>query len=262
LKGRASRPRSWQAAQVSDDIVVWGLTQAWGLSDVSPFVSKLELWLQLVGLPYEKRYVTGPLRSRTRKIPFVDLDGGQRRLEDSGHIIATLGRERGVDLDRELDGHARARHLLVRRLIETHLYFVMLHQRWQDPAGFELSRKAYFERLPAPLRGLAAFIARRGALRNLHGQGLGRRELHEVQQEGLEDLETLAGFLGDAPFFGGNEVATVDATCAAFLLHLLDAPYPGPLQDRLRREPALLDYLARVTARASLGGGGASALNT
>ena len=97
---------------MSDDIVVWGLTPAWGLSDVSPFVNKLEIWLRLVGLPYEKRCVTGPLRSRTRKIPFVDLDGGKRRLEDSGHIIATLGKERGVDLDIDLDEVVAVLHRL------------------------------------------------------------------------------------------------------------------------------------------------------
>lgn len=232
-------------------IVVWGLNHAWGLSDVSPFVTKLELWLRLCALPYEKRYISGPLRTQTKKLPYVDLDGGRRRLEDSGHIIATLALERGVDLDAHLTSDERAHQLLVRRLVESHLYFVMLHQRWQDPVGFEVSRGVYFQRFPAALRAGGAFVARPGALKNLQGQGLGRRELIDVQQEGIEDVKALAAFLGDAPFFGGSQVTTVDATCAAFLFHFRDAPYKGPLQDALKAEPNLLSYLDRVAALAS-----------
>lgn len=50
-------------------IVVYGSKPAWGTPDLSPFVIKLETWLRLAGLPYERRDGGNPMQAPRGKIP-------------------------------------------------------------------------------------------------------------------------------------------------------------------------------------------------
>ena len=69
-------------------IVVYGSKPAWGTPDLSPFVIKLETWLRLAGLPYERRDGGNPMQAPRGKIPYLEIDG--ERLGDSQVIIEEL----------------------------------------------------------------------------------------------------------------------------------------------------------------------------
>ena len=53
-------------------IILWQMPPIWGLPNPSPFCMKLETWLRMSGLPYEAKAITGPPKSKSGKIPYIE----------------------------------------------------------------------------------------------------------------------------------------------------------------------------------------------
>jgi len=228
-------------------IVLWQPPPCWGLPSTSPFCIKLESWLRMAGLPYEVRVPQGLPRSSTRKIPYVELSDG-RVLADSGAIIDTLTKERGVTLDEGLSAQQRGLANAVTRMLEDHFYWAIVWDRWMVPAHWEKTRVVYFGRLPPPLRWLVPPMVHRAVVRALHGQGFGRIGEAAILARAERDLEALVGLLGDEEHLLGRP-ATVDATIHAFLVCALRPPFDGPLQRAVARHASLTAYCERFEAR-------------
>ncbi len=214
----------------------------------SPFCLKLETWLHLAGIPFEARDDFNPMTAPKGKVPWVTMPDG-RALSDSSHIIEQLTREYDVRLDDHLDADARARALLVQRTIEDHLYFCILHDRWVRDAGFAILRGAYFGHMPWPLRWLLPLVARRKVIRANRMQGTSLHSDAEVWAAGVADIDALAAALGDAPYFGGDTPASIDASAFGCFANLAWGPFPGPLHDATLAHPNLVAWLERVYAR-------------
>ena len=208
---------------------------------------KLEAWLRLVGLPHEPRSLGGPPRSATGKVPYVDLPDGTQ-LAGSDVIIAHLSRA-GHDPDRDLDAGQRAQALLITRMVEEHLYFVTVWDRWHDDAGWAICGPAYFASLPPLVGSAVAWTQRRKVKGYLHGQGLGRVPRDEVHARGIADLDALATVLGAQPYLLGDRPHTVDCTVFATLSNLLHAPIEGPMKQALLGHANLVDYERRLRER-------------
>jgi glutathione S-transferase len=183
-----------------------------------------------------------PLRSPKGKLPV--LRDGRTVVCDSSAIVAHLQQRHGAEMPaslREPDAGAR---LALRRLVEEHLYFVLLWTRWLTDEGWAITRPAFFGTLPV----LPALV-RRKMRRDLLGQGVGRHRADEIVARGREDLDALAQFLGTQRFFGGDEPGAIDATIYAFLANLLWVPLDLPLRRHLAAQPALVAYCERLRAR-------------
>ena len=128
--------------------------------NVSPFSLKLETWLKLAGLPYQVVAIRNPGQGPKGKLPFIEDDDGSF-IADSSLIIEHLSRSRGIDLDAGLDARQRAEALALQRLVEEHLYFVLVWSRWLDPEGWPTLAPALLGSIPPPLRQLAAIALRR-----------------------------------------------------------------------------------------------------
>jgi glutathione S-transferase len=231
----------------SASIVVRGLPPVWGTPSPSPFVIKLLTWLRMAKIQYELRPLKSPPRSRSKKIPYIELSSGEI-VDDSSRIIARISSERGVDLDAGLDAHARAVARLLQATFEGHLYFAGLYDRFATQEGWERTKKDYFRGLPAPLRPAIAWSVRRNATRNLHGQGTGRLPRAEVAELAREDLRAIAGMLGDNPYFLGNAARTIDATALGFLWAISRNPFESACRTALEAHPELVSYIARMRA--------------
>ncbi len=232
----------------SAPIVVHGLGPLWGAPDPSPFVTKLLTWLRMAEIPYTRAPLTGPPRGSTKKIPYVELPGGEL-LDDSTRIIARLTADRGVQLDADLDAQQRAHALLLQRTCESHLYFAALHERWIDDAGYAHVKAGYFASMPAPLRAVALVVARRGAKKNVHGHGLGRLPHDEIIARGRADLDAIAQTLGDRPYALGDAPHGVDAMLLGFLWTLQSHPFPSRLKEHVDGDDVLGAYATRMRDR-------------
>lgn len=223
------------------------LPPVWGAPSPSPFAIKLELWLEMAEIPYVSRPLRGPPRSSTGKIPYVVTPDG-RVLHDSGLIIETLGKERGIDLDEGLSPGDRAVGHAIRRMIEEHLYFVGLCDRWLSEEGFAATARDYFRHLPQPIRWILPRILRRQMRRYAHAQGVGRHPPEQRARLARADLAALAQIVGEGPFVFGR-LSTIDATVAGFLWSFAANPFPSIVGDGLRAHPNLLAYLDRIKQR-------------
>lgn len=200
----------------------------WG-RNVSPFTLKLESWLRLAGVPYRVSDGLRGYRAAPKgKLPFID-DAGLR-IADSGLIIDYLCRTRGIDLDGWLTARQRAEALALQRLFEDHFYFILTYARWVDPEGWPTVRAGYFGWLPPGVRDAAALVLQRRVKRTLHLQGLGRHGRDDLYDMGRADLEAVALFLGDKPFFFGDRPTTIDAVAYGFLANLLFVPVETELK--------------------------------
>jgi glutathione S-transferase len=235
-----------QPNQPTQPVILWQMQRMWGLPNPSPFCMKVETWLRMTGIDHVTRVVRGVPKSPSGKIPYIEHPEGGLSC-DSSVIIETLTDERGVTLDDFMSDAQRVQSLLIQRLFEEELYFVMLHDRWVDDAGFAITREAYFGKLPWIVRTFLVPILRRQLVAATRGQGFARLSPDTRARKTVADVRAIASLLGDQPFFMGQP-SSIDAIAYAFLANGLSAPYPGALQDELRAHPSLVAYCERMRA--------------
>jgi len=217
----------------------------------SPFCAKVELYLQMIGAPYEARPTLSAAGGPRKKLPWIE-DGGAR-VADSEVILDHLRRTRGDPLGEErIPLAARQVHHLVRRTAEESLYFVVVAERWQDPAMYAAYTRDLLTSVPAVGRPLVAAMARRMLTRQLWEQGTGRHPLPEALARGARDIEALAWALGEEPFFAGDAPAGIDAAVWGALANIWFVPQEGVLRRAVGAHPALVGWLERVADRYTL----------
>lgn len=202
-------------------LIVLGYAPLAGQPDVSPFVSKLEIYLRLADVEYSKQ-PGNPRQTPRGKLPCLVHDG--RTIADSARIIEYL-RDAGIaDLDDWLDDDQRAELVALQSMIELELYFIVAYFRWQDPVGWASYRDVLAEVVrqagaPRPIARLMTRVLRRQMLAQLHGQGVGRREPDEVLARAREIISALQCFVArcEGPWWFGARPSSADAIGYAFL---------------------------------------------
>lgn len=228
-------------------IRLFQLPPAYGLPNASPFCLKLETFLHMAGLAYENVYLFNPGKAPKGKLPYIEDE--DRYLADSGLIVSYFKEQRNIDLDAALTPVERGISLAWQRLFEEHLYWVMMHGRWVDPAGWAKTRQAFFGKLPWPLRHVVPLIVQRGMKSQLHGHGLGRHGAEEIWRLGMADLEAISDFLADKPYFMGWHPTTLDAVAYGFLANIILVDLDNPLRRRALQLPNLQAFCERMRSR-------------
>lgn len=219
----------------------------WSLPSGSPFCVKVETYLRMVGLPYETVNDSDVRKAPKHKLPVIQDDS--RKVADSGFIVEYLKATYGDPLDTRLSPAEKGVALAMRRLMEEHLYWCLLYVRWQIDAHWPAMREAFFSFLPALLRSTVANAARKQVQAELHGHGMGRHTPEEVYSLARADLDALAAFLADKPFFMGPSPTSLDACAYAFLSNALWGPPGTPIQQHARSLAAVRTYCERMKDR-------------
>lgn len=121
-------------------LTVYGYVPAWGLPDISPYVTKLIFFLEMTKTPY--KYQGEPLTTLDKnsphgKLPYIIDDDGTK-VGDSNRIIQYLGKKHGVSLDKDLSAQDLAVSLAFERLVCEHLYWSgIIEPRWRRDEGWE-----------------------------------------------------------------------------------------------------------------------------
>lgn len=225
-------------------IKLYQFAPTWGLPNASPFCLKLETYLRMAKLPFEVVSNADIRNAPKGKMPYIE-DRGQV-IGDSSLIIDYLKATYGDALDRHLSAYEQGIALAMQRLMEEDLYWCMLYARWHEPAGWEKTRPAYFGTLPPLLRDIVARTIRKQVVKSLHLQGMGRHSAEEVYTLGKADLNALANYLSNKPFFMGDRPTTLDATAYGFLTNILYAPIESPLKTYTEELPQLTTYCERM----------------
>ena len=220
---------------------------AFELPNASPFCMKMETCLRMAGLPYELVNSGDVMKAPKHKLPYIDDDGTV--VADTSFIIEYLKGKYGDPLDAGLSPPDRALATAFQRLLEENLYWAVAHTRWVQEDGWALTKSAFFDTLPIPLRWIVPPLARRGIVSEMRGQGIGRHSAREIHAVGCRDITAVADFLADKPYMLGDQPRSLDATAYAFLANLLWAPVDSPIRRHAQGRPELEAYCRRMKER-------------
>lgn len=236
-------------------ITVYGYVPAWGLPCISPFVTKVVNYMTMAGIPFEvKPQDLGTLStdSPTAKLPYIVDEG--RQVNDSTRILQYLKDTYGDKLDDHLSATDRAVGLAFQRMVEEYTYWSgIIEPRWPTLERFEIyvpyiTGGPGLDEVPEEVRG--ALLAFRDKIHDQHlKHGMGLRTHEDVVACLREDLDALSAYLGDKPFFLGEEPTSYDATIYATFRHITDSPWDWAGRDYARSIDNLVAYADRMRAR-------------
>lgn len=229
-------------------ITLYTFGPAFGLPDPSPFVTKAEVLLKLSGLPYRCQAGPAALQKAPKgKLPFIDDDG--QVVADSTFIRFHLEDRHGIDFDKALSAADKGAAWACEKLLEDHLYWAVVRERWMDDANFKRGPVNFFKGVPALIRPFVVAMIHRQVRRNLHGQGMGRHTLPELNKLAARGIDALAGMLGDKPWLTGQTPCGADATLFAFVAGLLCPLFDSAARIHGERHANLIAYRDRGMAR-------------
>lgn len=226
---------------------LYGFGPAPGLPDLSPFVIKAMTLLKMAGVSYTVD--TGGFRRAPKgKLPYIDDDGVI--VADSTFIRLHLEKTRGVDFDAALTPIQRAQAWAIEKLCEDHLMWIVALHRWQDDENFARGLGPVFDKMiPAPVRPLGKWAARKGMAWRFQQQGVGRFTTEELAVLGGRDVEALATQIAGRPFLFGETPCAADAAVFALLALLMDPATASPTRDAALSKPNLVAYRDRLMRR-------------
>lgn len=226
-------------------IILYGGGPAFGLPEVSPYVTKTEVQLQLAGLAYEKK-PSRPEQSPKGQLPWIE--DGETRIADSTFIRAYLERRYGFDLDEGLSAAERGQAWAIERMLENHLGWIAAHSRFFIPANFERGPARWFDFAPEAARdGLKRDLLAEVAAR-LKAIGVTRHNDEEIAWLGERSLAALAAQLGDKAYLFGERPSGADATAFAMLANIMTPFFDSPLAERALGFGNLVAYVDRMMA--------------
>lgn len=226
-------------------ITLYSFGPFFGCPDASPFVMKGEMLLKLAGLPYESN-TRGFTRAPKGKLPYIR--DGESIVADSTLIRLHIEKKYGFDFDRGLTAQQKGVAWSVEKMLEDHLYWVMVYWRWMIDENFERGPKNFFRAAPALIRPLICAIVRRKVRANLHAHGLGRHNDTEKTELAERCIDALSQVLGDNRYLMGNQACGADATAFAFIAGGLPTVFESPVQKKLAATSNLVAYHDRMMA--------------
>jgi len=225
-------------------IDLYAFAPLWGLVDVSPFVTKVDVYLRLAELPY--KLVPFSIESFTAapkgKLPYI-VDGDET-IADSSFIVDYLKKKYSDPLDANLGPSMRAAGHTIKRMLEENFYWVIVAERWRDT-------KAAVEQYPVMVGQPPEFVKAvvDSLLGELLGHGMARHNADEVENIGKADLMALSDFLGENTFLLGKEPTSYDATAYSFVAHTIQPDYDSRMKRFIKTLPNLMQYWDRLTSR-------------
>jgi glutathione S-transferase len=227
-------------------ITLYSFGPAFGLPDISPFVTKAEMLLKLADMNYRKD-PTGFRKAPKGKLPYIEDDG--EIVPDSTFIRWHIEKKYGIDFDVGLSPEERGVAWAVEKLLEDNLYWASVQWRWLDDANFARGAAILFRKIPWPMRPIIETLARRKVKQNLRAHGMGRHTLNEQLSIASKTFDSLSEILADKPYLMGAKPCGSDAALFAFMAGVLCSHFETPLRTAAETHENLVRYVERMRAR-------------
>ncbi len=216
-----------------------------GLGEISgsPFSAKAICLMEMSGLPYELDVNPDPRKSPKKKFPVLQ-DGG-KIIPDSDQIRDHLETVHGIDFDALLSAEQKAVSRLVIRTLEENVYFAIVANRWQQDKHWAYTKEAFFAEMPPVIGGFISNQIRKGVVKQVQAQGMGRHSEEERVARVAKDIAAIEVVLGDKPFLFGDRPTAADATGVGMLRAQAMFPVQNSLSDLVLNSPRLVAYIER-----------------
>jgi len=218
---------------------------AFGEPTASPFCMKSLCMLTAAELPFEIIETTDPRKAPKGKLPIMEMEG--RVVADSEQIRAYIEDTGNIDFDEGLSERDRAISRAIIRMVEEHVYFAIVADRWGEDDNWEHIKTAFFSDVPALVRGLVTRMVRKQALQQLNGQGIGRHSREERFDRVRRDVIAIRELLGDQAFLFGDRPTAADYSVSPMLRASIVTPIEKPLGRFIKSDPKMMAYVTRVT---------------
>ncbi|XP_014661877.1 PREDICTED: failed axon connections-like [Priapulus caudatus] len=233
---------TWQ----KDVVYLYGFPRPRVIPDLSPFGLKVETWMRMAGVKYERpeQGINGrPRWSRKGQMPWIELNGEET--DDSFFILARLTNH-FKDLDTTLSEEEKCVSQAFLQMLEHHTVATYFWYR------YVIASDAFWRevRMPFPgyVRWLVQKLTKMGWKKKGHLIGIGRHTTEEQRQLWQADLSSVAGYLGDKTYFmGGPRPTMIDAVLFGHLCQMLYIPIDYPQTAYLRDKCAnVVAYVTRL----------------
>lgn len=226
-------------------IKLFGFGPAFGVPDPSSFVLKVDCYLRMANIEFERingqQYLS---KAPKGKLPYIEWEG--RVIADSQHIINTLDENFDSPLESHLSCEQKAQSYLMTKSLDENLYWCLVYSRWIRDDGWVKTKDVLFSSLPGPVRLLVPPLVRRGIRKTLKQQGLGRHSDAEILSIAGKSIDALATLLAQTPYFFGERPSNFDATAFALLAQLVLATDESALSPLAKKHQNLVDYCQRI----------------
>ncbi len=226
-------------------IKLYGFGPAFGISEASPFVLKVDLFLRMSNIEFKVIARTANLQKAPKgKLPFIKDD--DTVIADSQFIIRYLEKKYNVDLDKNLSAEQKSISRLLGKSLDESLYWCLVYSRWAKDDTWAEVKAAFFDAMPFPLRIIVPIIARKSTIKALNNQGFGRHSNEELLEIANESFQALSIFLDDKPYFFGEYPSSFDVTVFTLLTQFIDVTLDNDFNRAARQYPNLVDYCSRM----------------
>lgn len=228
-------------------ITMYGHVPAWGIPDISPYVTKIDCYLRMVELPYE--LVLGDLNTAPKgKLPYIE--DGDETIADTSFIVEYLKATYGDPLDEGLSSEQRAIGLAFWRLMDESFYWTVVQARYRRDQDFKMYDPLwalFFAALEPEARRAAIEDARERLLLEFYQSGRGRLSYAEAEQIGCREVDAVSAYLADKDYFFGASPSSTDAALYGFFSNLIYTPFPSGVTDYANSLPNIVAYMDRIS---------------
>lgn len=217
---------------------------SFGLPNGSAFCMKIEAWLKLKALEYKTVTLDNPGKAPKGKAPYIVHEG--KTIADSWLILQYLTQQFGPLTEEKLKPEIAAANYAAARMLEEHLYFILLSERWIIKENADILRDAYFGHINRFIRGPIFSVIVKHMKKQLYQQGMGRHTRQEQMQMGEQAIHSLAGVLDNRAFFDGTAPGETDCITVSYLANILYFTGSSPMNEHVKSEQKLVDYTKRM----------------
>ena len=209
----------------------------WNLLNASPFCMKTELFLKINAIPHKiDDSMQAMEQAPVRKMPYI-IDNG-KKIADSEFIQEYLTEKYNIKPDDHLSESEKSIAYAFTKMLEEHLYWVLVYSRWVD--NWSIIKKEFFGN-----EEKVSFFVKQKMLEQLNGQGIGLHSRDKIYHIGCKIIDHLSNFLGKKKFMMGNKLTNLDITFYSFMSNIADVPIESPLKERVLQHDNIMNYMNR-----------------
>lgn len=208
----------------------------------SPFCLKIELVLKILNIPFEIIDDYSKASPPKGKLPYIK--DGDKIISDSYFILKYINETYQKDLDQKLLADQKAFSYAFIKMIEEHLYWIIVYSKWIDENNAYLTKEAYLEDEPAEMNEALIFYISKSK-RDLEGIGIGLHIPEEIYELGIRALESIEFMIKERKgnFIFGDEPALIDIVTFSFIWQIIKPPIFSPLRKFIDTSKIIKQYI-------------------
>ena len=189
------------------------------------------------------KYTSDPRKTPNGKLPIL-INAGVT-IADSDAIRDHLEKTFKTDFDKGLSPEQRAVSRAIIRMVEEHLYFALVSDRWLNDGNWAVLKKEFFSEIPKIINGLVTKMIRKKTRTQMTAQGMARHSVKEQVARAAKDIAAIKTLLGDKLFLFGDAPTAADISVVPILRGIAINPTQTGLRDLISTDQTLMAYLDR-----------------